>query len=110
MLGEEGSWIISEEPDVASNARSPRPGGDESESLESEGLEFDSLEAEGREVETGWRETLAGLVEGSRRKTLVDLVKESRRLLLGLAFLVGLVLGWIVIGRWLWPANRIRYQ
>lgn len=106
MLGEEGSWIISEEPDVASNARRPRLGGDESESLESEGLEFDSLAAEGREVETGWRETLAGLVEGSRRKTLVDLVKESRRLLLGLAFLVGLVLGWIVIGRWLWPANR----
>ena len=106
MLGEEGSWIISEEPDVASNARSLRLGGNESESLESEGLEFDSLAAEGREVETGWRETLAGLVEGSRRKTLVDLVKESRRLLLGLAFLVGLVLGWIVIGRWLWPANR----
>jgi len=101
MLGEEGSWIISEEPDVASDARSPRPEGDESESLESEGLE-----AEAREGETGWRETLAGLVEGSRREPLVDLVKKSRRLLLGLAFLVGLILGWIVIGRWLWPANR----
>ncbi len=101
MLGEEGSWIISEEPDVASDARSPRPGGDGSESLESEGLE-----AEAREGETGWRETLAGLVEGSRREPLVDLVKKSRRLLLGLAFLVGLILGWIVIGRWLWPANR----
>lgn len=80
MFGEEGSWIISQDDEVVSG--------------ESDGLELDSVGDDAQEVETSWRETF------------VNRIKGSRRFLLGLAFLAGLILGWIVIGRWLWPANR----
>lgn len=36
---------------------------------------------------------------------LKDLVRGSRGTLLGLVFLAGLLLGWVVIGWWLWPVK-----
>ncbi len=51
---------------------------------------FEPGAAEGPQVELGNRETVK---------------KESRLLFVGVAFGVGLLLGWLVIGWWLWPVQ-----
>ncbi len=44
-------------------------------------------------------------VESVEKVTLWKRLKSSRPLLLGLAFAGGLLLGWLVIGWWLWPVG-----
>jgi len=45
--------------------------------------------------------------EGSetRKDRLANLVRGSRRYLPGLVFVAGLLLGWLVVGWWLWPVQ-----
>ena len=41
----------------------------------------------------------------TRRGRFTNLIRVSRGYLLGLAFMTGLLLGWLVIGWWLWPVQ-----
>lgn len=80
MIREKNSWIITEN----SGATSDEP----------DSVTLDNLATERQEVKRDW---LAALV---------NLAKGSPGYLLALIFLGGLLLGWIVIGRWVWPAKR----
>jgi hypothetical protein len=43
--------------------------------------------------------------ETNGRSKIADLIKRFRSYLVGLTFVAGLLLGWIVIGWWLWPVQ-----
>jgi hypothetical protein len=43
--------------------------------------------------------------ESNERSKFADLIRGSRGYLIGLTFVAGLLLGWMVIGWWLWPVQ-----
>jgi hypothetical protein len=96
-MAEKSSWIITPEEELPF----AEPGG-----IERAAFEPDALEAEGEAARAGWRETLSELAGVADIEALLRFLKRSQRVLIALAFLGGFMAGWIIIGRWLWPANR----
>ncbi len=98
MLDGENSWIVLDQDGEVSF-------------IDMEGLQADGPKVDVAESQAGGASGYEAALESqggeaSWYQAAIDLLKDSRRLLIGVAFLAGLILGWIVIGRWLWPANR----
>lgn len=88
-MSEDVSWIITEEDEASLDAQ-----------------EMIATDAEPPAPQSVRRARFGSLVKDLLDRELLERFSRSRRLLVTAVFVSGLILGWIVIGRWLWPANR----